>query len=118
MIDAVIFAGVAHHVEGQVDRLAHLASLEQRGIALSRHLYHLILGWVHHQLVFTCLAVGTDGHGVASRLHACGILTASTERIDLAARLDGGIHLVAHHPRGVVAFKLHHNLDGVAQVVQ
>ena len=117
MIDAVILAGVLQHVERQVDRLAHLACLEQRGIALGRDFYHLILGGRQHQLIFARLVVGTDGHRVAGNLYAGSILIGSTERIDIAARLDSRVHLVAYHPGGVVTLQLHHNLEGIAQVV-
>ena len=44
MVDTVILAGVALHIESQVERLAHLALLEQSGIALSGNLNDLILG--------------------------------------------------------------------------
>ena len=61
MIDAVINHGVALAIECKVDGLAHLPTLEQGGIALSRNLNNLVLCRVKCQLILTRLRVGLDG---------------------------------------------------------
>ena len=117
MIDAAVLAGVAHDVERQVDGLTHLALLEQGGIAFARHFYHLVLGGVKHDLVFTRLGVGTDGQHVAGDIHPCRVPFGSTEDILVRGTLHRLVILLADEVRDVVALQLHHNLDRVAQIV-
>ena len=117
MIDAVILTGIALYVERQVDGLAHLALLEQGSIAFARYLDDFILGWTQHHLVFARLGIRTDGQRVAGDIDTCRVLLAGTEVVNIAGRLHRLVVLLANQVRGVVALQLHHNLDGVAQVV-
>ena len=82
MIDAVVLASVAPHIEGEVERLAHLSVLEQGGIALSRHFRNLVLGGVNPQFVLARLGIGTYGDG-ASRLGDLGGVGMSRSEIYL-----------------------------------
>ena len=122
MVDAVVNHGVIPAVERQIDGLAHLAALEQGGIALGRHLNDFVLGRVQPYLVFARLWIGLDGHRVAGDVNLCGVAPFAlgilqTEGHQIVGRLHRLIVLLADEPRGVVALQLHHNLQRVAQVV-
>ena len=117
MVDAVVLTGVTIHVERQVNGLAYFALLEQRSIALGRHLNDLILCRAQLQQILTRLLVGIDGQRVAGHIDMGNVFVGRTEIDIIAGRLHVIVVLLANEVGGVVALQLHHNLDGVAQVV-
>ena len=117
MVDAVVHHGIVLAIERQVNRLAHLAVLEQGGVALGRHLDDLVLGGVQHDLVFARLRIGTDSQRMARNIHPSRVLVASSEGCLVGGALHRLVVLLADKPGGVVALQLDDNLQRVAQVV-
>ena len=111
MIDAVVLADVTLLFEHQVDRLAHLALLEEGGIALGRHLNHLILGGVQLNLVFAGLLVGSNRQHVACHIHLSGVLVVQAKGHLVVSALHRLVILQADEVGSIVALKLHHNLQ-------
>ena len=117
MIDAVILASVTPDIEHQVDGLAHLTLLEQSGIALGRHLNDLIFGGGQLQQVLTRLDIRTNGHRMTRHVNICSITVIQTIAVLISCRLHGLIVLLANQVGSVVAFQLHYNLDGIAEII-
>ena len=117
MVDTVVHHGIVLAIERQVDSLAHLAVLEQGGVALGRYFNDFVLGGVQHDLVFARLGIGTDSQRMAGNIHACRVLVASTEGSLVHSALHCFVLLLANKPGGVVALQLDDNLQRVAQVV-
>ena len=102
--------GVAVHRDGvrQVDDLAHLAVLEQRGVALGGNLLHLPLHGRQQQLVFTRIGVGRYHHAVQRGVYAGLVLMLAVVAVgllvqkDLVAGVLVAVLLVEHQSRAVV----------------
>ena len=116
------FIVVGMHVDGvrQVQHVAHLSVLEQRGIALGGNLLHLPLDGRQQHAVFTGVCVGRDNHAVQRGVYrglVVVFLVVGLVRKDLVA---GGLLAVLNvedQPGGIVALQGEHHLQVVAQVV-
>ena len=123
MVHALVFGDAVIAVTAQVERLAHLALLEQGGVAGTRLLGNLVLHGVEHDLILARRDVGMHGDVVACHLPAGDVLGLMRHRVGGAvaqrvlALLDGEVQRVADYPRRVVALQLHHHFQVVAQVV-
>ena len=117
MVDAVVHAGVTIDVKREVERLAHLALLEEGGVTLCRDFDDLVLGRVECHLVFARILVGTDGQRVACDVHLGGVAFIQAECHFIVGALHRLVILLADEPRGVVALQLHDDFQRVAQVV-
>ena len=69
------------------------------------------------QLVFARQTVGTDGQGVACHIDVGHVFVVLTKMDIIVGALHCLVVLLADQPRGVVALKLHDNLDRIAQIV-
>ena len=117
VVDAVVHAGVTIDVKREVERLAHLALLEEGGVTLCRDFDDLVLGRVECHLVFARILVGTDGQRVACDVHLGGVAFIQAECHFIVGALHRLVILLADEPRGVVALQLHDDFQRVAQVV-
>ena len=107
-----------YQLEGarEVERLAHLALLEERGVAFGRCLYHLVLHGIEFGDVFARLLVGANDDAVALIVHGVAVSRVEVGEL-LVARAHLVVQLVFHNPRGVVALELKHEAQAVAEVV-
>ena len=108
LVDVVVDAVVAdlHRVKrvGQVDDLAHLSLLEQRGVALAIYLLHLPAHGRQLQRVFARREVGRHHHAFALCQHRGVVLVAAARMAHhLLALRAVGVQVVIHQPRRVVA---------------
>ena len=117
MVYAAVLACITLNVESKVYGLSHLALLEQRGIALGRYLYYLVLGGMQLKLILTGLAVRTYGERMTGYVNAGSILIHKAKRHTVGGALDSLVVLLAYEPRCVVTLQLHHNLYRVTQIV-
>ena len=101
---------------GEVERLAHLALLEERGVAFGRCLYHLVLHGIEFGDVFARLLVGANDDAVALIVHGVAVSRVEVGEL-LVARAHLVVQLVFHDPGGVVALELEHEAQAVAEVV-
>ena len=101
---------------GEVERLAHLALLEERGVAFGRCLYHLVLYGIEFGDVFARLLVGANDDAVALIVHGVAVSRVEVGEL-LVARAHLVVQLVFHDPGGVVALELEHEAQAVAEVV-
>ena len=92
---------------GEVEGLAHLALLEERGVAFGRCLYHLVLHGIEFGDVFARLLVGANDDAVALIVYGVAVSRVEVGEL-LVARAHLVVQLVFHNPRGVVAFELEH----------
>ena len=92
---------------GEVEGLAHLALLEERGVAFGRCLYHLVLHGIEFGDVFARLLVGANDDAVALIVYGVTVSRVEVGEL-LVARAHLVVQLVFHNPRGVVAFELEH----------
>ena len=103
IVHILVFAHVggvlADEAVGQVDDLAHLSLLEQRGIALTVDLLHLPAHRRQHQHVLARRRVGSHLHALALYLHR-GIVLVATLLVpeDLLALRAVGVQVVIDQP--------------------
>ena len=109
--------GVRCETVGQVDDLAHLSLLEQRGVAVAVDLAHLPAHGRQLQHILARRGVGLHLHALA--LHGGHGLVALAGRmlVGVHALLLRGVQVVVDQPRRVVALQCEHHRQVVAQVV-
>ena len=103
---------------GQIDHLAHLSLLEQRGIATTVDLLHLPAHRWQQHLVLAGSLVGPDGHAFALRLHR-GVMLVAVVLVTHHLSALGAVRVlvVVDQPRRVVALQREHNGERIAQIV-
>ena len=115
VVDALVGGRVAFVIAVQVERFADHACLEERRIALGVDFRHLIFDGIDRQAEFAGLHVGMNHDAVAIGVHLRGVVLAAG--VNLVALRHRAVQLVAHDPRGVVAFQLEDEREVVAQIV-
>ena len=104
MIDALVHGDAVLAHMGQVERLAHLARLEQGGVARTGLLRNLIFHRRKFDFILTRLVIRMNGDGVTGHLPTGHVLGLTGLRVDgtmsqrILALLDREIQWITHNP--------------------